>query len=71
MLRKEHHGALGVSVNEAEAKMMSFMMEPFLLIIHMLSRVSFMGTLKGRCNYEKVDVARQAQSPWRSCQGLG
>lgn len=71
MLRRKSHGALGGSVSEAEAKMMSSLMEPVLLIIHMLSRVSSMGTLKERCDYEKADVARQAESPWRSCQGLG
>lgn len=42
--------------------MMSSLMEQVLLITHMLSRVSSMGTLKGRCTYEKADVARQAES---------
>lgn len=60
MLRRKPHSALGGSVSGAEAKMMSSLMESYLLIIHMLSRVSFMGTLKGRWNYEKADVARQA-----------
>lgn len=72
MSRRKPHGALGGSLSEAEAKMMSSLMEQVLLITHMLSRVSSMvGTLKGRCTYEKADVARQAESPRRSCQGLG